>query len=61
VFSILIRLVIYSYDGKAEFSASQLQYSGTRDSSKIILIVGAQETFLIINVEKWSLSFYTIF
>ncbi len=43
--------VIYSCDGKAEFSASLLQSSVSHDTSEIILIYwfSAQETFLIVN------------
>jgi len=39
--------VIYSCDGKAEFSASLLQYSVSHDPSEIILLCwfGAQKTF----------------
>jgi len=48
--------VIYSSDGKNEFSASLLQSSVSHDPSKIILICrfAAQETFIIIiiNVEN---------
>ncbi len=47
-------LTMSSCDGKAEFSASLLQSSVSRDPSEIILICwfAAQETFIfIINVE----------
>ncbi len=47
--------MIYSWDDKAEFSASLPQSSVSRDPSEIILICwfGAQETFIIIiNVEN---------
>ncbi len=54
VFYIIIYLknVINSCEGKAEFSASLLQNSVSRDPSEIISICqfGGQETFLIINV-----------
>ncbi len=42
--------LIYSCDGKAEFSSSLLQSSVSHDPPKIILICwfDAQETFLII-------------
>ncbi len=43
-------IVIYSCDGKAEFSASLLQSSVSHDPSEIIQICwfAAQETFIII-------------
>jgi len=47
--------VIYSCNGKAEFSTSSLlQSSGSHDPPEIILICwfAAQETLLIINVEN---------
>jgi len=44
--------VIYSCDGKAEFSASLLQYSVSHDPSEISLIwwFAAQETFILIQI-----------
>ncbi len=51
MFSIVIHLnVIYSWDGKAYFSASLLQSSVSHDPSEIILIcqiIAAQETFVL--------------
>jgi len=50
----LFESVIYSYDGKNEFSASLLKSSESHDPSEIILIYGfdAQETFHIIHIEN---------
>jgi len=52
---IIFQNVIYSCNGKAEFSTSSLlQSSGSHDPPEIILICwfAAQETLLIINVEN---------
>ncbi len=46
--------MIYSCDGKAEFSASLLQSMVSHDLSEIILICwfSAEETFLIVSIEN---------
>ncbi len=55
--------LIYSCDGKAEFSASLLQFSVSHDLSEIILICwfGAQVTFLIISIYMFMRSFSRFF
>ncbi len=54
--------VIYSCDGKAEFSASLLQSSVSHDPSEIILKqwFGAQEAFLIKNLENGYIYFISM-
>jgi len=50
--------ILYSYIGKAEFSASLLQSSVSHDPSEILIICwfDAQDTFIIIiNVQKSSI------
>ncbi len=50
-FNIHLKNVIYSCDGKAEFSASLLQSSVSHNPSEIILIYwfDAQETFFLLS------------
>ncbi len=55
---------MYSYDDKAEFSASLLQSSVSHDPSEIILICrfDAQGTFLtIINIKNSCAAYYVFF